>query len=230
MNSKMNSTTSKMNPVAEQLHKINEYRMRLVKHLAPSASDYGFGGGHRMWIIDSAIKTADAYIADVEQMSKGITEALGKNTVIIVPYKMAIPMPPMWEGVRPADIAETYGHPHTKGKDWRHFENTLRWRFADKGYICDCSDMNNNEGIVFVAQKMIACVYGMPKIDEKMKKDNTYSHTATQSDYNEYCEMIEKEFEGTKIAKQRAITEQYPYALRPMVAISISDPADTEED
>jgi hypothetical protein len=218
--SKMNSSTSKMN-ASTILRKINEHRLSLIKHLAPNASDYGFGGSHRCWIIESACDTADAYIADVEQMSKALSETVDTPIVIVVPYKMAIPMPPAWGGVRPSETTEVYGHPHTKGKDWRHFENTLRWRFADKGYMCACASMNDDEGIIFVASKMVACITGMPTIDEKMTKKNNYTHTASTPDYDKFCVECDKHFEGSKIAEQKAITDAYPPMMRPMIAMSM---------
>jgi hypothetical protein len=207
---------------ASNLRKINEHRMKIIEALAPDSSDYGFGGAHRMWIKQSACLTADAYIADVEKMSNGISEILDTDIVMVIPYKMAIPMPPSWNGERPTEITETYGHPHTKGKDWRHFENTLRWRFADKGYMCATESMNDDTGIIFVAQKMIACLNGMPKITEEMTTKNDYTHTAITPEYDEYIVWCDKLYDGSVIAEQKAILEQYPYALRPMIAMSMA--------
>ncbi len=157
-------------------------------------------------------------------MSQALSEVCKTDCDFVEPRFMAIPMPPEWNGVRPAEITETYGHPALENKDWRHFENTLRWRFACEGYICDATAMNGMKGIAFIAQKMISCLTGMPDI-KKVKLPTEYKHTAIEptKTYDEFCDECDKFFEGSKIAEQKKITDAYPPALRPIMAMSMCE-------
>lgn len=212
-----------MTSLRERLTKINEHRKSLVEALAPTASDYGFGGAHRMWVKDSAILTADAYLATLTKHQEEFFKVSRHNITITYTTSMAIPMPPAWGGVRPADIDETYGHPHLSSKDWRHFENTIRWRCAEKGYIAETANLNDYKGIAFYALKMIDVAHaGLSKIDVARYKDGEYEGTATTQPYDKFCADIDKMFEGSKIAEQKAYTDQFPFALRPIIAMGMS--------
>ena len=209
----------KMTTMTDRLRKINDHRQSLIKCLAPSASDYGFGGAHRCWVKECAVLTADAYIA----RATAFTEQMGGEMPIVLMTHIAIPMPSAWGGVRPAECSE-YGHPHLASKDWRHFENTLRWRFADKGWLTTECSLNDYKEIVFVADKMIN-VAKMPfaKIKEEDFKDKPPTQDAVLPElpYDEWCDKLDKEMEGSKIAEQRAALEHLPYALRPIVAMGM---------
>lgn len=208
-----------MTTMTDRLRKINDHRQSLIKCLAPSSSDYGFGGAHRCWVKECAVLTADAYIA----RATAFTEQMGGEMPIVLMTHIAIPMPSAWGGVRPAECSE-YGHPHLASKDWRHFENTLRWRFADKGWLTTECSLNEYKEIVFVADKMIN-VAKMPfaKIKEEDFKDKPPTQDAVLPElpYDEWCDKMDKEMEGSKIAEQRAALEHLPYALRPIVALGM---------
>jgi hypothetical protein len=193
---------------------LNDRRLAEIKHLAPSSSDYGFGGGHRLWVKECAMKTALDYISQVKPL-----EAYS----IIPVWHIAIPMPPSWNGTRPAEIDETYGHPHTTGKDWRHFENTLRWAFANKGYVCEVASFNDHKEIVFVADKMI----NVAKLPFNRANLTTNLTTPTREasipkPYDEFIAECDAHFAGSKIAQQRDALAHLPYALRPMAAMSMA--------
>jgi hypothetical protein len=216
--------------IADRLRKINEHREALVKHLAPCGSDYGFGGAHRLWVKECAVLTADEYI----RRSEAFVKSAGNLPVSLMTH-IAIPMPPSWNGVRPAECEE-YGHPHLASKDWRHFENTLRWRFAEKGWLSTQTSINEYKEIAFVADKMIN-VARMPFADIKAEdiEGKTPNDTAVfpEMSYEAWCEKLDSEMAGTPIAEQRAVLENVPFALRPMVAMSFcggDKPEPTNED
>ena len=218
-----------MNTFADNLRKINEHRESLVKHLATSPSEYGFGGAHRLWVRECAVLTADEYIRRADAFSK----QMGGMPIVMVSH-LAIPMPPSWKGERPAECSE-YGHPHSKGKDWRHFENTLRWRFAEKGWLSTQISLNDDKEIVFVADKMINVARmpfshikkedfeGKPPMDDAVLPDQPY---------DEWCATCDENFRGSKIAEQKAMLENVPYFLRPMMALGMcgGGEADVSED
>ena len=221
-----------MSSFADRLRKINEHRESLIKCLAPNASDYGFGGAHRCWVKECAVLTADAYIRRAE----AFTEQCGGEMPIVVMSHLAIPMPSAWNGERPKEIEETYGHPHLASKDWRAFENTLRWRFAEKGWLSTQISLNDYKEICFVADKMINVArmpFGEIKKEDFEGKEPMMDAVLPDLPYDEWCEKMDKEMEGSKIAEQKAMLEGVPYALRPMVAMSMcgSDtPQPTDED
>ena len=213
------TTKDKMTTFADRLRKINDHRESLIKCLAPNASDYGFGGAHRCWVKECAVLTADAYIT----RANAFTEQCGGEMPIVVMTHIAIPMPSAWNGVRPAECEE-YGHPHLASKDWRHFENTLRWRFADKGWLTTECSLNEHKEIVFVADKMIN-VAKMPfatiKAEDFKDKPPTQEAVLPEMPYDAWCEKLEKEMEGSVIAEQRSALANVPYALRPIVALGM---------
>jgi hypothetical protein len=213
----MTTNDSKMNSLSDSLRKINEHRLKLIDILRPSDSDYGFGGSHRCWVMESAIMTADTYIHQTQEMSAKLGVSVG------FPRHIAIPTP--WEGERPAEIEATYGHPHSKFKDWRHFENTLRFRFADKGYICECIPTSDYKGLAFSARKMIdVAIFGTSPLKRENFTDNEFDDEATLPalPYDEWCANNDKMMEGTKIAEQKAIIDTYPPFMRPVIAMGMS--------
>lgn len=220
MTSKMNSSKTSFR---ERLTSLNEHRQSLIKCLAPTASDYGFGGAHRMWVIDSAQITADDYIATLNERAEQMAKLM-PNIAITFITTMAIPMPPAWGGVRPAEIEETYGHPHLASKDWRHFENTIRWRCAEKGYFAQCVPLDGYKGIAFYALKMIDVAYGgLNKINAADYEGKKYESVATTKPYDEFCADCDKAFEGSKIAESKAITDQFPPFMRPIIAMGMCE-------
>ena len=200
----------------DHFHKINDHRKELIKALAPSGADFAFGGAHRCWIKECAIKTAEDYIAHTKNV-------LDAGFPFIPVFHIAIPMPPAWNGVRPAETTE-YGHPASKGKDWRHFENTLRWVFAKEGWLGDTIPLNDWTEIAFVADRMInVAKNSLVKLKEEDFKDKPPSNKAVLVDYNSFSQYIAKEMEGTKTQEHHDILHQFPAAIRPMVAMGMCD-------
>jgi len=173
-----------------QLRNLNEYRKQILQSLEPRPeSDYTFGGAHRCWVKACATQTAYDYIAQ----ARAIEGKYGNDFVVV--SHMAIPMPPAWNGVRPAEIDESYGHPHLTFKDWRHFENTLRYTFAKEGYIAIATGVNNNKEIVFLADKMV----NVAKMPLTRLNPNDYDGKKPQNqasvlEYDEFCATTHKKY------------------------------------
>jgi hypothetical protein len=180
--------------VANRLRSLNEEREGIIAHLAPSDSDYCFGGAHRLWVKECAYKTAHDYIERDKMM-----KSAGVRGVAVL--HCAIPMPPDWAGVRPEEC-ETYGHSASAFKDWRHFENALRYYFAKRGYVCYAVSLNEHKEIVFLADLManVARV-GLPA--KGLKEDYTGkppTYPATTCDYEAFSAEVEAHFAKEKTA------------------------------
>ena len=200
----------------DHFHKINDHRKELIKALAPSGADFVFGGAHRCWIKECAIKTAEDYIAHAKKF-------LDAGFPMVPIFHIAIPMPPAWNGVRPAETTE-YGHPASKGKDWRHFENTLRWTFAKEGWLGDTIPLNDYTEIAFIADRMFnVAKNSIFKLKTEDFKDKPPSNKAVIVDYDTFSVWIEKEMEGTETQRQYDALQQFPSPLRPMVAMGMCE-------
>jgi len=207
-----------MSSLADRLRQINEHRESEVRILAPSHSDYLLGGAHRCWIKECAMKIALAYINCRNEIIKLYENP---SIALTLTQHLSIPKPPQWNGVRPSEIAETYGHPHLANKDWRHFENTLRWMFAKQGYICKAKMTNDYEGIAFYAVKMMTAAHiGLPKISVN---EETYSppYANCIPPYKEFCSNLDESMADTKAAEDRMKLAAAPFALHPILAMSM---------
>lgn len=218
-----------MTSFSDRLRSINEYRENLLKHLKPDGSDYVLGGAHRCWVKECAVMTADAYINRATDFEK----QCGGQMPIVLMTHIAIPMPPSWNGVRPEECEE-YGHPHLASKDWRHFENTLRWRFAEKGWLSTQISLNEYKEICFVADKMINVArmpFGEIKKEEFEGKEPTQDAVLPDTPYYEWCDRMNKEMEGSRLSEQRTALEGVPFPLRPIVAMGMcgGDEADATD-
>ena len=208
-----------MSNVAQRLRELNDRRVQEIKCLQPDTGAYVLGGGHRLWICQSGIATAEAYVANHKAM-----EAHG----IIPQWHVAIPMPPEWNGTRPAEIEETYGHPHTAYKDWRHFENSLRYKLADLGYTALWTSLNDRKEIAFVADK----IFNVAKIpwpnageweDLQGKAPNKVAITQP---YAEFIAHVDEQLKDTPSGQKHRDLAHVPYSMRPIFAMTSMPPAE----
>jgi len=223
---------------ADRLRKIDNHRKELIKALVPCGDDYSFGGSHRCWVKETARLTTVAYISDCEKATEAMAECIRENPADFPQYvgrdialslvrHIAIPMPPAWNGVRPAEIVETYGHPHLPNKDWRAFENTLRYTFADKGWICRTAMLNGYKEIVFTAIKMKdlaltgldTAVLDESKYEGKVPKDKAEIGDVP---YDVWCANLDAELADAPSNERRLALADVPYALRPIVAMAMN--------
>lgn len=208
-----------MPSIADRLHTINENRLSTIRSLAPNLTDYLLGGAHRLWIKDCATRVAEKSIAEYEETYR----ANGDFVFVVLHY--LIPMPPQWNGVRPPHITETDGHPHLANKDWRHFENTLRWRLAEKGYICTTKMTHDYEGIAFYAIKMLdAARWGdeLPPVFIDTTKIAVAVPSSYLSPYDEMCKEVDEHMaKDDEMVRRRAVLEVLPFSVRPLVALTM---------
>ncbi len=140
---------------------------------------------------------------------------------ITINRKIAIPMPPAWDGVRPTEIEETYGHSATKMKDWRHFENTLRYGFAKRGFICDTANADDYKAVqISVATMMNVAMFGSPKAKSDAEMFARPAECPTKS-YDEWCSDLDKAMESSESGAKHDYLNNFPPAIRPMVAMSM---------
>jgi hypothetical protein len=197
--------------VAQRLRELNDRRLQEIKILRPDTGAYVLGGAHRLWIAQSGMMTAEAYVANAKAM-----EGFG----MCPQWHVAIPMPPEWHGTRPADIAETYGHAHTAYKDWRHFENALRYKLADLGYTAIWTSLNDNKEIAFIADKIYNVAqhpWGKPDWDDL--KGKAPNKVASTPDYASFIAEVDEQLKDTECGAQHRALEHVPFALRPIVAL-----------
>lgn len=205
---------------ANRLRVLNEKREAFVKHFAPSSSDYGFGGAHRCWVKECGMATAREYIRMAKEMEEYPVSPV---------YKLAIPMPPQWNGVRPEEC-KIYGHPHSAFKDARHFTEGMVYELARNGYIAEWEHYNDYKDLVIVADTMVR-VAKYPIILHKEEfegKENTNSASTPSLPFEEFCREIEEIFKGSVIAEQKEIVDEFPYFLRPIIAMSLCKKTEQE--
>jgi hypothetical protein len=163
--------------VSDRLRKVNEHRETLISILAPSAADYHIGGSHRCWIKECAMLTADKICNEM---------ATNKSVMKSITRKIPIPMPPAWNGSRPSETEE-YGHTASAWKDSRHFENTLSYALAKRGYICSAKYTDNYKAICIAVDTMMhIALLGATEIDDTTYMEPEYP---THS-YDEWCDNL----------------------------------------
>ena len=121
----------------------------LVRYLGPNKGDYLLGGAHRLWIKDSARRTAEFYMKDCVDVKRR------SGCPQMLPHaKIDIPMPKHWNGKRPEECEE-WGHPASSFKDYRHFENSLRYYLAKGGFITlVCNAVDDHKALILVADEI----------------------------------------------------------------------------
>ncbi len=128
----------------ERVAKAMEHRKTTIEVLKPEWESIRlFGGRHREWVVHCGLATARLIIQRQEEMERrgGMAEMLRQIPGCAFKFSLAptlvrVPMPPDWKGVRPAECSE-YGHPASAFKDWRHFENAIRYQCAVDGYLME---------------------------------------------------------------------------------------------
>jgi hypothetical protein len=197
------STTTNQPTLADRLRKVNEHRESLVKVLAPCRSDWALGGAHRMWVIECALLTARAYIEESKALETALADQCalarrnGQYAALTSVWHLPIPMPPAWGGERPAECS-TYGHSATAWKDWRHFENALRYYLAREGYLGDTASVNKNKEIAFQARRMMdVAMIGLGDIKaEAYEGKPTFKTASTPPDYKAFCDSVDEHYEA----------------------------------
>jgi len=162
--------------VADRLRRLMEIRNDIIKALAPGRGDYVMGGGHRMWVMDSAERTALEYIDEWKARSAQIERLksrTGQNNLICrVLAVLSLPMPPDWNGVRPAHFDTEWGNTASTFKDNLHFTNTLRYTFATKGFAMDYEVSADNKVVLIQASPMLLVAQiGFLELDKNMLTD-----------------------------------------------------------
>ena len=208
-----------MSNVALRLRELNDRRLQEIKCLQPDTGAYVLGGGHRLWICSSGMATAEAYVAHHKAM---------EDHGIIPQWHVAIPMPPEWNGTRPAEIEETYGHPHTAYKDWRHFENSLRYKLADLGYTALWTSLNDHKEIAFVADKIFSVAqFPWPNAGEwEDLQGKAPNKVAITQPYAEFIAHVDEQLKDTACGQKHRDLADVPYAMRPMFAMTTVPPAE----
>jgi len=173
-----------------------KHKKTLLEILKPNMRvDYALGGSHRCWIIESARRTAIWIAEDLAtdlKMAPSLTRIEPGDTALVAnAYTLPIPMPPQWSGVRPEETCAF--------KDFRHFENALRYYLATKDIFYNSSGVKIAEdysSITLIAQPaMLAAMAGWITLTE----DTTPEQPATiiSPPYEQYCQNLEALMSGT---------------------------------
>jgi hypothetical protein len=185
----------------ERLSTLMKHREEEIECLKPNfGAVFHYGGAHRCWVIQSALMTADAIIAYLRSMpsSDSLSAAIGGGVSVSHLLRMAIPLPSKWGGKRPAEFDTDYGHTASTGKDWRHFENGLRYKLWEAGYFSNVVSIDDRKGIAIEVIKIVDVAKngGVRRLDAAEFNGKPYNFTASTPDYDGYISAKIAEFQN----------------------------------
>jgi hypothetical protein len=167
----------------------------LVRYLAPDLKgDFLLGGAHRLWVKDSARRTAEFYMKDCVELKRK------SECPQMLPHaKIDIPMPKSWNGKRP-DECEEWGHSASAFKDYRHFENALRFYLAKGGFIAlVCRALDDHKALLLVADEITQQALRPAQYAEDFSFINCelVPFTAPEG-YDRFCDRVNREWKATE--------------------------------
>jgi hypothetical protein len=180
----------------KRCHNLVKHKMTLLEVLKPNfRTNYLLGGSHRCWIIESARRTAGWIVNDIATDTAAAPSYThiepGDTALCANAYTLPIPMPDQWGGVRPEETCAF--------KDFRHFENALRYFLAEKDIFYNAGGVKvaeDHSSITIIAQPAIlAAMGGWITLTPETTPD--LPATIISPPYEQYCQNLEALMSGT---------------------------------